>query len=139
MTSRIVLFIYSIFLLSACDVSAQIISEEDSKQWPGYRGFFGSGVSLNSVTPLSWDIENSTNIKWKRDIPGLSHSSPVIWDDKLFITAAVSTEKNSELKVGRGIGSEPVLTEPAHEWKLICIDKNTGETIWEKTAHKGVP
>ncbi|MCP4726187.1 MAG: PQQ-binding-like beta-propeller repeat protein, partial [bacterium] len=46
---------------------------------------------------------------------------------------------NSELKVGRGIGSEPVLTEPAHEWKLICIDKNTGETIWEKTAHKGVP
>ncbi|MFC1492782.1 PQQ-binding-like beta-propeller repeat protein [candidate division KSB1 bacterium] len=139
MTSRVVLFIFSIILLSACEVSAQIISEEDSKQWPGYRGFFGSGVSLNSETPLSWDIDNSTNIKWKRDIPGLSHSSPIIWDDKLFITAAVSAEKNSELKVGRNIGSEPVLDEPVHEWKLICLNKNTGKTIWEQTANKGVP
>jgi outer membrane protein assembly factor BamB len=139
MTSRVVLFILSIILLSACEVSAQSISEINSNQWPGYRGYYGSGVSLNSETPLSWDIDNSTNIKWKRDIPGLSHSSPVIWDDKLFITAAVSSEKQSELKVGRGIGSAPVPDEPVHEWKIFCLNKNTGETLWEQTAHTGVP
>ncbi len=139
MTSRAALFMLSIFLLSTCEVSAQTISEEESKQWPGYRGLFGSGVSINSETPLSWDINNSTNIKWMRDIPGLSHSSPIMWDDKLFVTAAISTEKNGELKIGRRIGSKPVDKKPVHEWKLFCLDKNTGEIVWEQTAHKGIP
>ena len=139
MKIKSLLLVKFIILFSGFSISAQTVSNSDNGNWPSYRGQNASGISLDSSTPLTWDVENGTNIKWKRDIPGLSHSSPIIWDDKLFITAAVSTEKNSELKIGRNIGSEPVLKEPVHKWKLICLNKNTGKIIWEQTAHKGVP
>ncbi|MFC1726523.1 PQQ-binding-like beta-propeller repeat protein, partial [candidate division KSB1 bacterium] len=83
--------------------------------------------------------DNFTNIKWKREIPGLSHSSPIIWDDKIFVTTAVSEKKDPDLRVGLYGDGTPVENEPVHEWKLICLNKNTGEVIWERTAHKGLP
>lgn len=60
------------------------------EQWPQFRGPFGSGIMDSTDLPESWNVETSENIKWEIDIPGLGHSSPAIWDEKIFITTAIS-------------------------------------------------
>ncbi|MFC1492561.1 PQQ-binding-like beta-propeller repeat protein [candidate division KSB1 bacterium] len=134
-----VCFLLIITLFSSANISAQTNPEIDGRQWPGFRGQYASGLSLDSSTPDSWNVENSTNIKWKIEVPGLSHSSPIVWDDRLYITAAVSAEENPELKVGLYGNIDPVENDPVHEWKLFCINKNTGDILWEQTACTGIP
>jgi outer membrane protein assembly factor BamB len=106
--------------------------------WPSFRGPNASGIAADHATPISWDVETSKNIKWKTAIPGLAHSSPIVWGDRMFVTTA-SGEAGAELKVGVYGSIEPVDDESIHEWKVYCLDKKTGKILWEQTAHKGVP
>jgi len=91
------------------------------------------------VTPTVWNVERSENILWKQAIPGLGHSCPIIWGDRLFVTSALNLRKNAPLKVG--LYGDPASAEDsdAQQWKILCLNKNTGEIVWERTAHEGVP
>ena len=106
--------------------------------WPQFRGTFASGVA-DGPAPTTWNGETGDNIKWKTPIPGLGHSSPVIWGDRVYVTTAISGRKDPELKVGLygDIASVDDATE--HSFRLYCLDKGTGKIIWEKEAYKGVP
>ncbi len=59
-----------------------------------------AGLARGSVTAAVWDTEKPENILWKTEIPGLGHSSPIIWGDRLFVTTAVNQKKAAALKVG---------------------------------------
>jgi outer membrane protein assembly factor BamB len=109
------------------------------RQWSMYRGYFASGVLDGANLPEEWDIPTGRNIKWKREIPGLGLSCPVIWGDRIFITSAISEKDAAGLKTGiyGDIGS--VNDQSVHEWKVYCIDKQNGEPVWERTAYKGIP
>ena len=109
------------------------------RQWPSYRGNFSAGVLDNTNLPETFDIGNMTNVKWKTEIPGLGLSSPVIWDNKIFITSAISQADRDGFKPGIYGDISPVRDSSVHEWKVYCIDKNTGKIIWEKTSYKGIP
>lgn len=50
-----------------------------SQNWPSFRGQNSAGVGDGNALPITWDTEKSTNILWKTPIPGLGHSSPIIW------------------------------------------------------------
>jgi outer membrane protein assembly factor BamB len=112
--------------------------KDEGINWPSFRGPNASGIAENYATPISWDVETSKNIKWKITLPGLAHSSPVIWEDRLYVTTA-SGEADAELKVGLYGSIEPVDDDSVHEWKVYCLDKKSGKILWEKTAHKGIP
>jgi outer membrane protein assembly factor BamB len=109
------------------------------RQWPQYRGYYSSGVLDNANLPEEWDIIGGKNIRWKIEIPGLGLSSPVIWGDNLFITTAISEKDSKGLKTGiyGDIGS--VNDDSEHEWKVICLDKHSGDVIWEQTSFRGIP
>ncbi len=109
------------------------------RQWPTYRGYLSSGILDNAGLPDKFDFTSGQNIKWKIEIPGLGLASPVIWDNKLFITTAVSQTDGSGLKPGLYGDVTPVSDSSVHEWKVYCIDKNSGKILWEKTSYKGVP
>ena len=130
----VLLSFFLIFMSDTC--RGQVISE---RQWPAYRGYMSSGILDNANLPESFDLEKMINIKWKKEIPGLGLASPVIWDNKLFITTAVSQNDNSGLKPGIYGSIEPVDDSSVHEWKIYCLDKNTGKVIWERTSHTGIP
>lgn len=125
-----------LFLLQLSIINGQV---DISRQWPGYRGYMISGVLDNANLPLDFNFGTGTNIKWKVAVPGLGLSSPVIWDNKLFITTAVSKSDNSGFKPGiyGDVGS--VNDASVHEWKVMCYDKNTGRLIWERTSYTGIP
>lgn len=107
--------------------------------WPSFRGHHAAGVVENQNLPDNWDGAKGTNIKWKTRIPGLSHSSPIVWGDRLFVTTAVSSAGNDKFKpglYGDGTASED---RSSHQWKLYALDKKTGKIVWERTAYEGVP
>lgn len=110
-----------------------------SRQWPGYRGYMSSGVLDNANLPESFDLAKNLNIRWKIEIPGLGSSSPVIWDNRLFITTAVSKSDNTGFNPGSMINVISVNDSSEHVWKVICIDKNSGKILWENIAHTGIP
>jgi len=137
MKTRLILFFVSSFLfLSNTEMSSQINAD---RQWSAYRGRLSSGVLDNANLPESFDLGKMINIRWKTEIPGLGLSSPVIWDNKLFITSAVSQADRAGFKPGLYGDITPVKDSSIHEWKVYCIDKNTGKMIWEKTSYKGIP
>ena len=125
-----------LFFIYSFPVRSQVIPE---RQWLSYRGYMSSGVLDNAHLPETFDPEKNINIRWKVAIPGLGNSSPVIWGNRLFITTAVSAADKAGIKTGIYGDGMPVADSSVHEWKVLCLDKNTGKTLWERTACTGVP
>ena len=109
------------------------------QQWPSFRGPWACGFIANSMTPSSWNTENPKDIKWKTAIPGLAHSCPVIWDNLLFVTTATTNMNDESLKLGLYGDIDEANDQKVHEFKVYCLDKNSGKIIWERVAHKGIP
>jgi hypothetical protein len=49
--------------------------------WPWFRGANADGIARGAATATVWNVEKSQNVLWRRAIPGLGHSSPIIWGD----------------------------------------------------------
>jgi outer membrane protein assembly factor BamB len=129
----------TIILLSAVlllNVTGQV---NPDRQWPLYRGIMSSGILDNAHIPDTFNIKTMFNVKWKIEVPGLGVSSPVIWGDRLFITTAIGKSGDAGFNPGSQIGVVSVNDSSVHIWKVLCIDKNNGKTLWEKTAHTGIP
>src|SRR5688572_12239159 len=118
---------------------ASSVAPAADENWPQFRGPAAGGVSP-TAGPVEWDVKTSKNVRWKTAVPGLSHSSPVVWGDRVFITTAVPVERGDQtLKTGLygDIGS--VKESAEYRWLVLCFDKNTGKQLWEREAHRGVP
>lgn len=111
--------------------------------WPSFRGERACGIAEGFPTPVEWDVAAGKNVLWKTALPGLAHSSPVVWGDRLFVTSAVREKGEAELtslfgSPNYGAGeSQP--DEGSHAFVLYCLDAKTGAIVWERTAHTGVP
>ena len=84
-----------------------------AENWPNWRGPTRDGISAETNLPVEWDTEQ--NIAWKRAMPAWSGSTPVIWNELIFINVAVDDD-NLEF------------------W---CLDRNTGETQWARPLSDG--
>jgi len=107
--------------------------------WPSFRGPQATGVAEGYATPTSWDVPSGENILWRTPIPGLGHSCPVVWGDRLFVTTAISGEDDPMLKVGLYGDITPVEDDSEHTWKVFALDKRTGELVWDQVVFRGVP
>jgi len=107
--------------------------------WPSFRGTHAEGIVKGALTPTAWNTEKSENVLWKTTIPGLGHSSPIIWADRLFVTSAVNERRTAPLKVGLYGDPGSAEDDDVQQWKIFCLNKQTGKILWDKTAHKGMP
>ena len=110
-----------------------------AQNWPQFRGAGASGVAEGKPAPAKWDAVKAENVRWKTPIPGLGHSSPVVWGDKVFVTTAVTTAPKQETRYGLYGDVEPVKDDPKHTWKVYALDKRTGKVLWERVAYEGLP
>jgi outer membrane protein assembly factor BamB len=131
--------IFLCLLVQMMLVTAFASNSRTDTNWSSFRGNHASGVAEGQNLPDSWSGEKGTHVKWKTRIPGLAHSSPVVWGDKLFVTTAISSLGDGNFKhglYGDGNASED---RSVHKWKLYALNKKTGKIIWEKIAVEGVP
>ena len=120
-------------------VSCQNGSIQQDQQWSGYRGYYAAGFHDNANLPDTWNAEDGSNVLWKIEIPGLALSSPVIWENKLFITTAISEEDTTGLRTFLSGDINPVEDQSHHEWVVYCLNKKTGKVIWQDTPVEGIP
>lgn len=122
--------------------------------WPQWRGPQANGVAPAGDPPLTWG--EGKNVRWKIKIPGRGTSTPIVWDDSIFIQTAVpmgqkadgaapaaaaepTRDRGNRDGGGRGgFGASPPPTEP-YKFVLMCIDRKTGKLKWEKVAREVVP
>lgn len=57
--------------------------------WPQYRGPGASGLDDTTPLPTTWNIATGQNIRWQTPIPGLAHSAPIVWGDRVYVATAV--------------------------------------------------
>jgi len=122
----------------ACTVLL-IASQLGAQNWPSFRGEGAKGIAEGKSLPSSWDVEKSQNILWKTVIPGLAHSSPIIWGNRVFVSTAVASDKSSTLKIGQVSALELSNDMSRQSWRLYCVDRASGKILWEKTAQEAEP
>lgn len=121
-------------------------------RWPQFRGPLASGVAESSALPTNWSAEQ--NVVWKKPIPGVGWSQPIVWGDRIFLTTAISDEqaKPSPDNGGPGFGglsdfnlsaaggaAELPPPEATYHWDVICLDATSGEARWQRTLREGRP
>lgn len=109
-----------------------------SSHWPAFRGPGASGIGSGDP-PVEWDVETGKHVLWKTEIPGLGHSSPVVWEDRVFLTTAISASGNHEVRTGLTGDVSTVHDDSEHTWKVLALDRKTGEILWQRTAGQAVP
>ncbi len=100
--------------------------------WPQWRGPHASGVSASAKPPLTWS--ETSNIRWKKEIPGRGAGTPVIWDNQIFLSTAIPVGvTEAEAHAARG-------TSPsAHKYVVMSLDRKDGRVLWERVAREEAP
>jgi outer membrane protein assembly factor BamB len=106
--------------------------------WPQFRGPGSRGIGEGATLPDTWSA--TENVVWKAEIPGRGWSSPVVWGDKVFLTTVVNEGQDEPAKKGLYLGGDRK-TPPGttHRWLVYCLDFKTGNVVWERKVHEGVP
>jgi outer membrane protein assembly factor BamB len=106
--------------------------------WPQFRGPDAIGVDASAPVPVHWDLQKGENIRWHTPIPGLAHSSPIIWGNVLYVATSVAPG-NQDLKVGLYGDIASADDQDSHQWRLLALDKDTGKILWDKLGFEGIP
>lgn len=111
-----------------------------SAQWTQFRGPQAGVATDDPTLPDTWS--ETDNVAWKANIPGLGWGSPVVWNDHVFVTSAVSA--GEEPKALPGLydpGDEQGKTKSTSEqrWTVFDLDAATGRIRWQTELKRGLP
>lgn len=90
-------------------------AEPEKANWPQWRGPSGQGHSDDARVPLTWG--DKENVLWKTELPSQGNSSPIVWGDRIFLTAASSDGK---------------------ERFVLCVHATNGKLLWKQVASKDI-
>ena len=143
--------------------------------WPQWRGPQATGAVAEASPPTTWG--EGKNVKWKVALPGSGSSTPIVWDNKLFVLTAISTGKAGQPVAGANAGAppQPAGDQPppprpgpggppgrrpgggrpggpggggfgggaaptqAYQFAVLCLDRSSGKTLWQKNVAEVVP
>jgi outer membrane protein assembly factor BamB len=124
-----------------CAVAAALAAGAPAapRHWPSFRGPAASGVGDGLNPPIAWNAADGTNVAWKTAIPGLGHSSPIVWGDRVFVTTAVASAGPAELVHGLVDTMASAADDSPQAWKVYALDLATGRVLWERMAREAAP
>src|SRR5262249_27189452 len=106
-------------------------SRDGVSNWPQWRGPHSLGVSGEPTLPVEWGADK--NIVWKTALPGRGHSSPIVWDNRIFLTTSIEGEVVPGAKAVhhvRGgetwVHPDSVAGDRKHTLKVLCLDRDSG-------------
>jgi len=121
------------------DGGDEVGDDQSAGNWPSFHGAFGRGVADGYETPTQFSGKTGDGVLWKAPVPGLCHSSPIVWGDRIFVTTAVKADGDPNLRIGLYGDIKPVENEGSHDFRILCLDKKSGAILWSKTAWSGEP
>src|SRR5438552_2177428 len=123
-------------LLLVCNINAPAATL--ATDWPQFRGPDSAGVSDNPSLPDHWSTNE--NVAWSVPLSGRGWSSPIVWGERVFVTAVASEGEMESPKKGLYFGGErKEIPQAKHHWLVLCLDLNSGKELWRKEARSGSP
>jgi outer membrane protein assembly factor BamB len=113
MQTRSIPFLLTATVAASAALLGSPVASVHAENWPAWRGPRGDGSSLETNVPIHWSA--TQNVVWSTPVPGEGHSSPVVWNDRVF-TATAFPEKE--------------------ERALVCVERKTGKLLWQQTVLK---
>jgi outer membrane protein assembly factor BamB len=109
-----------------------------TNEWPAWRGPFANGVSMTANPPVTWSETN--NVRWKIEIPGKGHSSPIVFGERIYLTTAVPVgEKMAPVFDDAPGVHDSVPVTHRHEFVVMAINRRDGTLAWKRVAKEEWP
>jgi outer membrane protein assembly factor BamB len=118
-------------------VATALMRASANDQWPQFRGPQASVAVDDPALPDTWS--QTDNVVWKLDVPGVGWSSPVVWDDHIFLTSAISEGAVEAPKMGLFFAGERPTSTDVHRWMVYDIDFKSGHVRWEREVRRAAP
>ena len=130
------LFLFSIYLVGQSNLPGF------ENNWAQWRGPYETGVAPTGNPPINWS--DTTHVKWKSEIPGIGHATPIIWEDQIILLSAVQTDQKVEPEETGEEQQErdwmnPTSTDYIHKFVVISVDRNNGKILWQTTVREELP
>ncbi len=126
------------FLAASLPLAVLADSPRDERYWGQWRGPLDTGVAPKSDPPVEWS--ETRNIKWKVSLPGMGHSSPVVWADRLYLTAAVPHGEEVDPPAGTRPGAhDNTLKVRKTKFVVLAVSRTDGKILWQTTVRDSVP
>ncbi|HKG21421.1 MAG TPA: PQQ-binding-like beta-propeller repeat protein, partial [Blastocatellia bacterium] len=111
--------------------------------WPGFRGTGAQGVADGYPTRVAWNADavagKPSGVSWRAEVPGLGHSSPIVWGDRIYVATAVRLSGKASLRIGYYGDVKPAKDNDEQKWMILCFDKRSGKRCWERTVRTSKP
>lgn len=108
--------------------------------WPQWRGPLGTGVAPKANPPVEWNEDDGKNVRWKLALPGLGHSTPIIWGDRLFLTTALPTGEELPPRFSTAPGAHDNLpVTHRHKFVVLAVSRSQGRVLWERVLREALP
>ncbi len=117
---------------------AEDVEAEASRQWPQWRGPLGTGAAPHGDPPVTWSEEE--NVRWKTALPGLGHSTPIVWGETIFLTTAVAHGEELEAPEEHDHGAHHNMPAARRlKFVMLAIDRGNGEIRWQRAVRDEQP
>jgi outer membrane protein assembly factor BamB len=127
-------------LLYCCSAAAAADEEAAGRSWGQWRGPLATGVGPQADPPLAWNEVDGTNDRWKTAIPGRGHSTPIVWNDRIFLTTAIATGPALPPRPSTAPGNHDNLpVTHKHKFIALAVDRASGKIVWQKTLREALP
>ncbi|MFN0088233.1 MAG: PQQ-binding-like beta-propeller repeat protein [Blastocatellia bacterium] len=125
-------------------VPAASLASKPEQNWPEFRGAGARGIAEGYPTTAVWNADpaagKEAGLRWRAEVPGLGHSSPIIWKDRIYLATAVrASGEKSSLRIGTYGDIKPAKDNEDQRWMLMCFNRKSGKLEWEKTFRSGKP
>lgn len=134
---------YCLASVSVLLVTVALADDRDSDaldNWPQWRGPLATGTAPHGNPPLVWNEADGTSIRWKTEIPGLGHSTPIVWDDCIFLTTAIAFGDALPPRPSTAPGNHDNLpVTHRHRFVALAVSRSSGKIIWQQTLHEALP
>lgn len=104
--------------------------------WPQWRGPLATGVAPDADPPIRWS--ESENVRWKVEIPGRGHSTPIVWGERIFLTAAIEEGGEARPEARSGAHDNRLVVR-RQSFVVLAVDRRDGKLLWQRTVREALP
>jgi outer membrane protein assembly factor BamB len=135
-------------LLAFLSLGAALAANDAAERhWPQWRGPRGDGVAPQGDPPTTWS--ETSNVRYKVEIPGRGHASPVVWGDRIYLLTAIDAEPPAAATAppasaapasgAQSFRDRGVAPDRDLRFVVLALDRATGKTVWERAVVKARP
>src|SRR5215510_763029 len=121
----------SLMAAPAIALASGTFDSKTEQNWPGFRGPGAQGVADGYPTRADWKVNaeagKPSGVLWRVEVPGLGHSSPIVWGNDIFVATAVSLTGKAALRIGLYGDVKAAQDNDEQKWIVLCFDKNSGK------------